>query len=367
MAVSGHLGDATSLVDEPSLRVELVAAARDVLEAEAAPSPAAPEQSASTASWERLSQLGWAGITVPERHGGLGLGFADLCAVLEECGRVLLGVPLADTVVFAGAVERLAPRHAETLLPAIATGGFVGTVALDSSATATRRRGGVRVAGEARFIVHGVDADAVCLFVPGGDEPCVVIIEGDALGQVRRRAVSITDRTRPMAHIAFDVELPMDALIATGSDALRARDLLRARRAITLAAESAGGADRALELATTYALERRQFDRPIGSFQAIKHKLADMLAAVEHARTAARRAAATDDEHDEFHVRAAIAKAYCGDAFVRVAADTIQVHGGIGFTWEHPAHLYYKRAVANAQLVWSSVECREFVRSRLFN
>ena len=149
--------------------------------------------------------------------------------------------------------------------------------------------------------------------------------------------VALTDRTRPLAHLELDLEVGPEAVLVRGDEAVRARDVLRARRATALAAECAGGADRILSITTAYAKERHQFGRPIGSFQAVKHKLATVLALVEHSRTAARLAAeCPDGEHARLLERAAIAKAYCGDAFVRAASEGIQVHGGIGFTLGAP-------------------------------
>jgi alkylation response protein AidB-like acyl-CoA dehydrogenase len=358
---------ASRFVPSP-LEAELVAAARELLEAEAVPLPAAPERSAGPELWHRVRRLGWAGITVPEAHGGLGLGFGDLCAIAEAGGRVLLGLPIADTAVCARAVERWAPAAASRFLPALATGDGVGTTAFDADTTLTAVPVGARLSGNARFVIHGASADVLCLFVHQ-PEPALVLLGPDELAMVTRRDVVQTDRTRPLAHLRFDdISVPADAVLLTGEDALRARDIVRAERATALAAECAGGADRILALTTAYAQERQQFGRPIGGFQAVKHKLASVLALVEHSRTAWQVAAAgLVDGGPRMVEHAALAKAYCGDAFVRAASDGIQVHGGIGFTWEHPAHLYFKRAVVNAGLVWSSVACREHLRRALFD
>ncbi|MEX2558219.1 MAG: acyl-CoA dehydrogenase family protein [Actinomycetota bacterium] len=226
----------------------------------------------------------------------------------------------------------------------------------------------VRLSGEARFVIHGRTADLALVPARGDAGPLLVLVQGLALGAADRRNILATDQTRPVGLIRFDAsEVPADAVLQEGAAAEAAVARLRGMRAVALANESVGGADRALEMATAYALQREQFGRIIGSFQAIKHKLANMLVLVEHARTAARYAAASPvDEERDLLFRAAVAKAYCGDACVSVAADTIQVHGGIGFTWEHAAHLYYKRACLNAELVWSTLSCREFIRRSLF-
>jgi alkylation response protein AidB-like acyl-CoA dehydrogenase len=346
---------------------ELATAAHELLGKLAEPSAAAPEHSADPDLWRRVSELGWAGITVPDRHGGLGLGWTELCAVVEECGRVLLGLPLADSAVCALAIELFAPRQADRLVPAMAAGELIGTTAFESAAVARRGAHRWRIEGDARFVVHGAAADVVCVFVPE-PEPALLLLDGEMLAGVARRDASITDRTRPLSSLVFDTELSPDAVVATGATAVEARDLLRARRATALAAECAGGSDGVLAEATRYAMERQQFGRVIGSFQAVKHRLANDLALVEHARTAARFAAACPvEDRVELMRRAAIAKSYCGDAFVRAASDGIQVHGGIGFTWEHPAHLFYKRATVNAELVWPSTACREYLRRSWFD
>jgi len=305
---------------------------------------------------------------VDERRGGLGLTFADLCAVLEEAGRVLLGVPLADSAVCAAALARLGGGANDDVVASIASGATVGTIAFDSEMAAHPKRGWVRLSGTARFVLHGASADVMLAYAPRGDDPAIVLLHGDVVATATRRRVALTDRTRPVALVTIDVDLPASAVLASGERAVRERDVMRAMRATALAAESAGGADAALQMATAYAKERKQFGRLIGSFQAVKHKLASVVALVEHSLTAARYAAGCliEDEED-FVRRSAIAKAYCGDAFVRASADNIQVHGGIGFTWEHPAHLYFKRAVANAELVWRTVECREHVSAALFH
>jgi alkylation response protein AidB-like acyl-CoA dehydrogenase len=347
-------------------RLDLVASVRDVLR-QSLPSPTASvDAAAREALWRRIGGLGWVGTAVPEHRGGLGLGFADLCAVLEESGRFVLDAPLAETAVCGLTIERFAPNRGPELLPAIAAGALVGTVAADS-ACALRSGGTPHLTGEARFVGHGAQADVLVLFAGGGSEPALVLVDGPALASAERRDSAVTDPSRRVAHLRFDGPLAPEAVLARGDEAVQDAAWMRALAAVSLAADCVGGAQRALELATAYARERRQFGRVIGSFQAIKHTLADMLALVEHGRTALQVAASSvDEDHPELVLRAALAKATCGDGFVRVAGDTIQVHGGLGFTWEHPAHRFYKRAVVNSQLGWSTAACREHIRATLF-
>jgi alkylation response protein AidB-like acyl-CoA dehydrogenase len=366
MAVTAR-PDSRSFLPSP-VAAELAEAAREFLSEHASPSTQLPERSYDAALWRRVgAELGWAGITIGETYGGLGLDLAALCAVVEEAGRVLLGVPLADTSAFATGVAMFADAStAEALVPAFASADKYGTVAFESSLSAERSGSAFRLSGHARYVVHGSGADAL-IVLAHGDEPSLALVS-EALASAKRRDVSIVDRTRPVAEIEFDdVEIPAAHVLVAGERATRAFELLRAARATALANESVGAADRCLEMGVGYALERKQFGRPIGSFQAVKHRLANVLVAVEHARTAARFAAACPiEDEDEFICRAAIAKVTADEAFVRASGDNIQVHGGIGFTWEHPAHLYYKRAAVNAQIVWPTTSCREFVRKRAF-
>jgi alkylation response protein AidB-like acyl-CoA dehydrogenase len=232
----------------------------------------------------------------------------------------------------------------------------------DPSAIATTARPAsgdhVIVSGKKRFVVDGNAADLLLVVArdPAG-EVALYAIPAGATG-VRRRRLPTMDPTRAQAEIVLaDVRVPASSRM--GSWAQIARAIARAR--VALAAEQVGGAQAALALATDYAKVRRQFGRAIGSFQAIQHKLAEMFVAVETARSAAYHASVAPDDE----ITAAATSVYCGDAFYRCAADAIQVHGGIGFTWEHDAHLYFKRARASRTLLGAPNDQRDLVARSL--
>ncbi len=281
------------------------------------------------ALWSRLAgDLGLAGLVIPERLGGAGLGWVEVAAVSEELGATLAPVPFFSTVCLATSV--LLACNADDALAAIARGET-----------------GALVLGRAsRHVVDGHTADLLVVATDDG----VFVVRGDARG-VRRRRIATVDPTRTLAEVHIDASAPLERV---GDRA----DLDLAR--VALAAEQVGGAQRCLELSVEYAVVRQQFGRPIGSFQAIQHTCADMFVLVESARSAAYHAAWTAD-HDPagLAAAAATAAAYCGDAFHRSAGDTIQVHGGIGFTWEHDAHLYWKRARADRALLGTPSAQRE--------
>ncbi|WP_109526580.1 MULTISPECIES: acyl-CoA dehydrogenase family protein [Nocardia] len=298
-------------------------------------------------------QVGLHGLAIPEEYGGAGFGFVELSVVLEEMGRALLCGPFFSSVVlFANALLEAGDDDAcRTWLPDIAAGRVVGTVAIsedregwdESSIQLAARRDGDRflLSGRKRHVLDGALADVIVVAARSTDGVGLFVVDTE-LG-LRRTPVPTLDRTRKQATLDFD-ETPARSLTAPGCGWPLLRRILDLA-AVALACEQVGGAERVLEMAVDYAKTRHQFDRPIGSFQAVKHKCADMLVAVESARSAARCAAdAVAADGPERELSAAIAKSVCSEAFSRCARDSIQIHGGIGFTWEHSAHLYYKRA-----------------------
>jgi alkylation response protein AidB-like acyl-CoA dehydrogenase len=312
------------------------------------PPPAGP------ALWRRLAtELGLTGLAIPEEYGGAGGGMIELAVVCEELGRALTPVPYLATAVLAAHAARGHPRLAERLLPGIAAGEVTATVIIDGSLTVRNAGAGTgRLSGTGSYVLDGHRADMVLAAVPDGDSVRLYAVPGDAPG-LSRRARPTLDQTRPLASLIFD-DVAADAYEPDERDepAGPAADVTLRDLAITaLAAEQVGGAERCLEMATDHAKTRVQFDRPIGSFQAIKHRLADLLVSVESARSAVRHAAWTADrEPARLPVAAAMAGSYCGEAYLRAAGENIQIHGGIGVTWEHEAHLYFKRATSSAQL-----------------
>lgn len=283
--------------------------------------------------WSRLAELGLPGLLVPAEHGGAGLGFAELAVVLEETGRTLLPAPILGTALATAALLRAG--H-EAPLRGIAAGHTLATVALHSDVSAD---GGV-LRGAA---LHGAALHGVADHVPDGESADLVVV-ATATGLFlatpdHRLAHTTLDQTRPLARLTFAAS---PAIRLGGLDAVaHLRDLA----AVALAAEQVGGAAHCLDAAVAYAKTRVQFGRPIGSFQAIKHRCADLLLAVESARSAAYHAAQlAADASPELPVYAALAGAHCAEVYTAVAAENIQIHGGIGVTWEHDAHLYLKRA-----------------------
>jgi alkylation response protein AidB-like acyl-CoA dehydrogenase len=337
----------------------------------------ATEAGYDPATWRQMSdQLGLPGLAVPEEYKGSGFGYLELGIVFEEMGRALLCAPYLSSVALAAeALLRCDDEAArKDLLPGLATGQAIGTLALleqpgrwDSGGMQTRasRRGaGWVLDGSKRHVPDGHVAD---LIMVGARTPAGVglfAVDGAALG-LRRIPVPTLDQTRKQAHLEF-AGTPA-RLIGDEADGWRVIRQVLDTAAILLAAEQAGGALRVVEMAAGYAAMRIQFGRPIGSFQAIKHMCADMLTQAEAARSAACYGLwtlAAGDE-DEVTLAASLAKVYCSQAYCRIAGDAIQVHGGIGFTWEHPAHLYFKRAKTCEAMFGTPAYHRDLLAARL--
>ncbi|WP_067811184.1 acyl-CoA dehydrogenase family protein [Actinomadura kijaniata] len=304
--------------------------------------------------WARMGgQLGLQGLAVPEEYGGAGFGVRELAVVFEEMGRTLVCAPYLATVMGA---EALLSSGDEALrrewLPGIASGERIATLAwvegrswdLDDVAMEAVRDGdGWVLDGVKTLVLDGHVADVVLVVARAAGGLGLFAVEGGA-GGLARAVLPTVDQTRRLARLEFS---GVAARRVAGGDVRRALDV----GLVGLAAEQLGGAQRALEMTVEYVKVRRQFGRPIGSFQAIKHRCADMFVRVESARSAVLQAASVADEDPaELPVAAALAKAYCSDAYFHVAAETVQMHGGIGFTWEHDAHLYFKRARASQEM-----------------
>jgi alkylation response protein AidB-like acyl-CoA dehydrogenase len=315
--------------------------------------------------WRRLAdEIDLLGLALPEQYGGSGFTRADRAAGLYEMGRTLFPSPFLSTAVLA-AEALLASEDAEAMaevLPRIAAGRTIVCLAYKPPAgtgsaplRAVRHRSEWALTGERSFVLDGCQADLILVSAVTDDGTSLFLAAADAPG-LTPRAMRTLDLSRPQAHIRF-VGTPARIVGAPGTG------LASIRRAVThatvaLAAEQVGGADRCLESAIAYAATRQQFGRAIGSFQAIKHKCADLLIQVESARSASRYAAALSSgqaQDDELEVAAALAGAYCSNAYFAVAAENVHIHGGIGFTWEHDAHLYFRRAKA-AQILFGTAE-----------
>jgi alkylation response protein AidB-like acyl-CoA dehydrogenase len=329
------------------------------------------------AVWQQMSdQLGLQGMAVPEEYEGAGFGYLELGIVFEEMGRALLCAPYLSSVALAAeALLRCADEAArKDLLPGLATGQRIGTLALleqpgrwDEASVQTRaHRSGAGwwvLDGGKRHVPDGHIAD---LILVGARTPTGIglfAVDGAAPG-VTRVPVPTLDQTRKQAHLDF-AGTPA-RLIGDEGDGGRVIRRVLDTAAILLAAEQAGGALRVVEMAAGYAGMRVQFGRPIGSFQAVKHLCADMLTEAEAARSAAYYglwALAADSE--DVPLAASLAKVYCSAAYSKIAGDAIQVHGGIGFTWEHPAHLYFKRAKSSEVMFGTPARHRDVLAARL--
>ncbi len=322
--------------------------------------------------WSQMSeQMGLPSLIIPEEFGGQGYSFVELGVVLEEMGRALLCAPFFSGVLASLAILESGDDAAKAeYLPGIASGETIATLAYteengkwDASAVTATADASGKITGTKSFVIDG--ATASLLIVAAKSDAGISLYAVDAADAgVTATALSTMDQTRKQAKIELDGA--QGKLIGTdggGWDTLvKTLDLA----AVALAAEQVGGAQFVLEMAVQYAKDRVQFGRPIGSFQAIKHKCADMLLEVESAKSAAYYGLwCAAERNDELASVASLAKAYCSEAYFHAAAENIQIHGGIGFTWEHPAHLYFKRAKSSELMFGDPAYHRELLAQRI--
>ncbi len=334
------------------------------------------ERGYDEAVWSQMAeQMGLQGLHIPEEYGGSGFSYVELGIVLEEMGRSLLCAPFFSTVVLAAntLIQCGDESAKKDYLPGIASGETIATVAFtepsgkwDASGIemeATKSADGYTLTGTKMYVIDGHVADLILVVARTDAGVSLFAVDGNAAG-LTRTPLSTMDQTRKQARLEFE-NTPARLMESEGIGwdfMARVLDLV----AVGLAAEQVGGAQKVLEMAVEYAKVRVQFGRPIGSFQAIKHKCADMLLEVESAKSAAYYgmwcAAEMDDELPSV---ASLAKAYCSEAYFHAAAENIQIHGGIGFTWEHPAHLYFKRAKSSELLFGDPTYHRELLAQRI--
>jgi len=327
--------------------------------------------------WRKLNEeLGLTAVRIPEEYGGQGFGFGEQCIVLEEMGRAVLCAPYFSTAVLAAGAILNAGTDAEkkALLPGIAGGETIATLASaedngrwDASGvalTATKSGSGYALNGHKSFVIDGATADLIVVLAraPGSTGESGLsffTVPGNAAG-LTRRALKVMDPTRKMARLEFN-NTPATLLGAEGAAAAPfAKTMTEA--VVCLANEMVGGADRLREDALAYAMMRMQFGRSIASFQSMKHKQADMLVEVELAKSAAYYAAAALDDGDEdVAATASLAKAAASDAYIQTGVHAIQIHGGIGFTWDNDTHLWFKRAKASEVLFGDAHHHRELM------
>jgi len=334
------------------------------------------EEGYDPAVWSQMAeQLGLQSLIIPEEFGGSGFTYVELIVVLEEMGAALVCAPFFSTVALAANALVTSGDDAakKDLLPGLASGETIGTLAitedngrwdLDGIALAASRSGdGWKLDGHKSFVIDGYTANQILVVgrTPAGLS--LFAVEGDAHG-LTRTSLPTMDQTRKQARLVF--ESTPARLIGTDGGAADGLSKTLDLAAVALAAEQVGGAQHCLDSSVEYAKNRIQFGRPIGSFQAIKHKCADMLLEVESAKSAAYYAGwAAAEDSDELPVVASLAKSYCSEAYFHAAAENIQIHGGIGFTWEHDAHLYFKRAKSSELMLGDPSYHRELLAQRI--
>jgi alkylation response protein AidB-like acyl-CoA dehydrogenase len=335
--------------------------------------------------WKEMAELGWLGLAFPEEYGGQGLGFVDLTVVLEEMGAALLPSPFLSTVILAGQTILIGGSEAQkkTYLPNIANGSLVATLALTETAgrfdaegitevKATTEGDGFSISGTKLFVPDAHVADAMVVAArtkEAGDKSfgiSLFLVDSHMAG-ISTTLLKTMDQTRKQCEVVFDnVRIGRDHLLGMVDMGWPILRKVLNIATVALCAEMVGGAQRVLDMSVAYAKERVQFGRPIGSFQAIKHKCADMMLQVESAKSAAYYAAwAVDEDVSEAPLAVSMAKAYCSDAYRNTAGEGIQVHGGIGFTWEHDMHLYFKRAKYSEFTLGDATYHRELVAQEL--
>jgi alkylation response protein AidB-like acyl-CoA dehydrogenase len=329
-----------------------------------------------TAVWSQMAdQLGLQSLTIPEEFGGSGFSYVELIVVLEEMGAALLCAPFFSTVALgANALLTSGDDSAKAdLLPGIASGETIATLAFTEDSgrwdiagvalEATPSGDGWVLNGHKSFVLDGHVANLILVVARTDAGISLFSVAGDADG-LTRTPLATMDQTRKQTRLEFSGTPAR--LIGTDGGAEAGLSKTLDLAAVALAAEQVGGAQRCLDTAVEYAKTRIQFGRPIGSFQAIKHKCADMLLEVESSKSAAYYAGwAAAEDSDELPVVASLAKSYCSEAYFHAAAENIQIHGGIGFTWEHPAHLYFKRAKSSELLFGDPAYHRELLAQRI--
>ena len=333
------------------------------------------EKGYDDAVWSQMAeQLGLQSLVIPEAYGGQGFTFVELGVVLEEMGRALLCAPFFSGVLASQAIIQSGDEAAMSAhLPGIASGETVAALAFteengkwdESGITleAAASGDGHTLSGVKSFVIDGHVANLIVVAARTGSGVSLFAVDGDAAG-LTRESLSTMDQTRKQAKLTFD-NTPA-TLIGTEGAGWDTMNTVLDLGAIALAAEQVGGAQFVLEMAVQYAKDRVQFGRPIGSFQAIKHKCADMLLEVESAKSAAYYGLwCAAEMNDELPSVASLAKAYCSEAYFHAAAENIQIHGGIGFTWEHPAHLYFKRAKSSELMFGDPAYHREQLAQRI--
>jgi alkylation response protein AidB-like acyl-CoA dehydrogenase len=330
--------------------------------------------------WNKMAELGWMGLILPEQYGGSGLDFVDMIVVLEEMGRVVLPGPFFSTVILGGValLEGGSDAQKKDLLPRLAAGKLRLTLAqLEPNARwdadgiqleAKKDGAGWKLNGTKLFVPDAHTADLLIVAArttpgsKGADGISLFLVDAKAPG-VSTTLLKTMDQTRKLCEVGFkDVVVGADRMLGGAGQGWKLLDRVIDRGKVGICAEMCGGAQRVLEMSVEYAKVREQFGKPIGSFQAIQHKCANMLVEVESSKSATYYAAwAVANDVAEAPLAAAMAKAYTSDAYRHTAGEGIQIHGGIGFTWEHDMHIYFKRAKSSEVTFGDATWNRELV------
>ncbi|MFI5396654.1 MAG: acyl-CoA dehydrogenase family protein [Candidatus Binatia bacterium] len=337
----------------------------------------------SEEQWKKMADLGWTGLILPEQYGGSGLSMVDLVVVLEEMGRAVMPGPFFADIIGGLAIDLGGSKaQKKRYLPQICAGSLKATLA--------------QVEGNGRWDAEGIQLSAkkdgkayqlsgTKLFVPDAHKADVLVVPARTgskgtkgitlfLVDAKQQGVNTTllktmDQTRKLCEVTFDnVTVGTDAVLGKANKGWPLLERVVDRAKVAMCAEMCGGAQKVLEMSVEYAKVREQFGRPIGSFQAIQHKCANMMVQTESAKSATYYAAwAVANDAPDAHLAACMAKAYCSDAYRYVSAEGIQIHGGIGFTWEHDMHLYFKRAKASEVTFGDATWNRELVAQEVLD
>ena len=339
----------------------------------------------ATELWKKAAELGWMGILIPEEHGGIGGSFLDLVVVMEEMGRSLMPGPFLATVLLGGTAVLAggSDEQKNAILPQVAAGALVMTLAQAEKSgrydaggigmPATARGSDFVLSGEKLFVpdAHVADQMVVAARTGSHDTPAeegitLFLVDAKSPG-IEITQLKTVDMTRRQCHVAFqDVAVAGSQVIGEVGQGWPILKRVLDQAIAGLCTEMVGTGQQALDMAVEYAKERVQFGKPIGSFQAVKHKCVDMMVQVENARSLTYYAAWTVDENvDEASQAVPMAKAYCSDMCKTVTSEAIQVQGGIGFTWEHDMHLFYRRGLASEAAFGSAPTHREVVAQTL--
>jgi len=321
--------------------------------------------------WKGVAELGWLGVSIPEEYGGAGYGYLELAMIAGEIGQALAPIPFSSTVYLAA---EAITRHGDAdqkkkYLTGIAAGDLIGTLATSEkpgslsqrSISATFADG--KLSGTKIPVADGDLADFAIVLAKEGDGLSLVIVDLAEAGVERKRLKSL-DPTRPQAKIVFN-DAPATRLGATGEGWAITQDTLT-RAGVLMAFEQLGCADRAFQITFDFVMNRFAFGRPIASFQSLKHRMADLYADRELARSNCYWAAwALENDHEELEVAAASAKISASDALEKMTVEMIEMHGGVGFTWEYDCHLFYRRAKVLSHVLGTTDEWREKLVAKL--